>query len=104
MTPAEILLIISMAIAVVFALFLIIVLFTGEQTLHVWGSEQPFKTLEWFLYAITGVWVIKWTMMFSMTISYKAPFWGVGICFFLLLMLALFYVFDVTGVVQEIET
>ena len=97
MTPAEIILIIGMTIAVVFALFLVLVLFAGEsRNLHVWGSGQPVKSLEWLLYAITGVWLVKWTMMVSMVISHKAPYWGAGICFFLLLMLALFYVLDIT--------
>ena len=96
MTPAEILLLITMVIAVAVALLLILLMVKGEKTLNVWGSEQPVKLIEWFLYATTGIWLIKWTMVLSMTISHKAPYIGAGICVFILLLLVVFYVLDIT--------
>lgn len=94
--PAKILLIIGMTITAFIGLFLALVLYVGDRDLNAWGSGQPSKTFEWIVYAITGVWVIKGTMLFSMMVSHKFPYWGAGICCMLAVVFFALYVLDVT--------
>lgn len=94
--PAKILLITGMVLVVFFGLFLSFVLFAGERDLNVWGSDQPMKTLEWIVYAVTGVWVMKGTMLFSMFVSHKFPYWGAGICIVLAICSFILYILDIT--------
>ena len=94
--PAKILLIIGMVITAFIGLFLALVLYVGDRDLNAWGSEQPSKTFEWIVYTITGVWIIKGTMLFSMMVSHKFPYWGAGICFMLAVVFFALYVLDVT--------
>lgn len=96
LSPAKILLIIGMAITFFVGLFLAFILYAGERDLNAWGSGQPSKTFEWIVYTITGVWVIKGTMLFSMMVSHKFPYWGAGICFMLAVIFFVLYVLDVT--------
>ena len=96
LSPAKILLIIGMAITAFVGLFLAVLLYVGDRDLNVWGSEQPSKTLEWIVYAVTGVWIIKGTMLLSMMVSHKFPYWGAGICFMVAVIFFGLYVIDVT--------
>ena len=95
-TPAQILLIIGMTLTVIFGLFLSFVLFAGERDVNVWGSEHPTKALEWLVYAVTGVWLVKATMIFSMFVSHKFPFWGAGIGIVLAVSFFIIYMLDIT--------
>ena len=78
-TPAHILLIIGLSVSVLFALLLSLFLFREQKGMNAWGTEQPLKSLEWLVYVITGVWIIKGTLVASMYVSHKCPYVSAGI-------------------------
>ena len=97
MTPAVILLIIGMTATALFGTLLVYVLFSGQRGLNVWGPEQPSEFLEWIIYIIIGIWLVKGTALFSMTISHKFPYWCAGICFMLAMLFFALYALDIIG-------
>ena len=103
LSPAKILLIIGMALSIVAAAFLSYFLFAGERDLNVWGSEQPMKTIEWLVYLLTGVWIAKATVMFSMYTSHKFPYAGVGLGVLVAVGLFAFYVLDMLTVDENTQ-
>ena len=97
MSPAVILLMVGLLTTAALGLFLVYVLFFGKRGLNIWGPEQPSNLLELAIYIVTGIWLVKGTAMFSMTISHKFPYWCAGICFMMAVVFFALYVYDIMG-------
>ena len=68
-----------MSASVLVSLVLVFFLFFVERDMNVFGSNLPMKFIGWVIYVITGVWVVKATLVISMYISHKFPHVSAGI-------------------------
>lgn len=75
-TVAMKLLIACMLVVVLFAVGFFFYLVVREKEMDVWGREQPWKLFEWFLFSVTGLYVIEGMMYLMIHFSHKGLNFG----------------------------
>lgn len=93
-TPAHILLILNMIVVVLTTAFLVFVLHLRSVEFNVWGREGIWKIPEYFLYLISGVWMINGLLFGVIYMSNKAPYWATFFSAIMGIACIIMYVFE----------
>ena len=93
-TPAHILLIMTMIIVVGVAAFLVFFLHFRSVEYNVWGREGPWQIVDYAFYFLSGVWLVDGLLFSVIYFSNKAPYIAVFFSGVMAIVCIILYIFE----------